>query len=157
MIGRTAKDTTRESDGWNVIASCCAGAVGGISAGLVNGSIIVSLGRMAEIAERFGAPSVGFAFFMHLLFSALMGTGFGPCCDKWTSDIRRSLIAGFVYGIAWWALAALVVMPLRLGEPLNALSVMSTWPLLVGHALFGLVLGLVYRFAKDRWLRVERR
>ena len=134
-----------------------AGAMGGIAGGLINGVIILSVGKFAEITEKFGAPSQGFAFFMHMFFCTLMGISFGVICDRFASTIHRSILSGMVYSVTLGVLAVFVVMPIRFGEdiPVNAESIMSTAQIHVGHALFGLILGLVYPAAK-RVMKVRK-
>ncbi len=53
---------------------------------------------------------------------------------------------GVLYGIAWWVLGGLILMPVLLGMPVFAPLRMApmhpvAWGRLMGHAIFGLILG----------------
>lgn len=68
-----------------------------------------------------------------------------------TGDLSRAqapLGAGLGYGLAWWLLGPLTLMPLFLGMGFgvnwNAEAVAQTMPSLMGHLIFGAVLGLTY-------------
>ncbi len=49
---------------------------------------------------------------------------------------------GIGYGIFWWILGALVLMPTKLGMPIFAINTVA-WQSLMGHMVFGLVMGAV--------------
>lgn len=46
------------------------------------------------------------------------------------------------YGVFWWVLGALILMPLMLGMPLFVVDTMALFSLM-GHLAYGLILGLV--------------
>jgi len=51
-----------------------------------------------------------------------------------------SMGAGIVYGVIWWVLGALIMMPLMLGMSDMILQIGDAqWMSLVGHVIFGIV------------------
>ncbi|GAA5028054.1 DUF6789 family protein [Actinopolymorpha pittospori] len=61
------------------------------------------------------------------------------------------LAAGVAGGVVWWVLGALVIMPAWLGLnemifAINATALQS----LVGHLIYGLILGVVYALTQAR-------
>lgn len=59
---------------------------------------------------------------------------------------------GFVYGVIWWFLGPLTLMPLFLGMGLGtswtAAALSAQIPSLIGHIIFGVLLGWVYAALK---------
>jgi hypothetical protein len=132
------------------------GILGGLLGGLVFGAMMQMMsaptpqgGQMPMMAMvamvlRSGSPLVGWLY--HLFNSAVIGALFG-----WTLGSRlQTLVAGLgwgaVYGIVWWILGALILMPVFLGmmplapllmEPMRPVAMGS----LVGHLVYGIILG----------------
>src|SRR3712207_7131962 len=46
--------------------------------------------------------------------------------------------AGAVYGVVWWILGPMVLLPVRLGMPPFGVDA-GAWMILVGHVIYGLV------------------
>ncbi|MDP1588994.1 MAG: hypothetical protein Q8M07_14685, partial [Prosthecobacter sp.] len=49
---------------------------------------------------------------------------------------------GVMYGLMWWVLGALLLMPAKLGMPTFQFNTMA-WQSLMGHMIFGAILGLI--------------
>lgn len=56
---------------------------------------------------------------------------------------------GIGYGVVWWILGPLLIMPAVMGMGVFMVNVMTLQSLL-GHLLFGLVLGLGYVLVRSR-------
>jgi len=50
---------------------------------------------------------------------------------------------GLGYGLVWWVLGALLLMPARLGMDVFVFDT-TAWQSLMGHLIYGLFLGLVF-------------
>jgi len=61
-------------------------------------------------------------------------------------------LIGLGYGLVWWVLGPLVIMPARLGMGLFMFN-KTTWQSLMGHLIYGLVLGVVYVLTRPRLRR----
>jgi hypothetical protein len=109
-------------------------------------------GRMPMIAmvgQIIGSPTVAGGWAYHLFNSIVIGGIFGWIFGSRASDYRRGLGWGAGYGLAWWILGGLVLMPLFLGMPPFAPLMMPPMRMvamgsLVGHLAYGLILGGVF-------------
>jgi uncharacterized membrane protein YagU involved in acid resistance len=118
------------------------GIAGGLVGGMVFGMMMQMMGAIPTIAKLVGSDSVAVGWLVHLAISAVLGFGFGLVVGTRLTSIRVSLGLGAVYGMVWWVLGALIAMPLALGMPVFALTTMA-WMSLMGHMVYGAVLGLV--------------
>jgi uncharacterized membrane protein YagU involved in acid resistance len=61
------------------------------------------------------------------------------------------LIAGALYGVVWWVLGALILMPLMLGMTQMILAIGGPqWMSLLGHIVYGVVTGLLFVLLRGR-------
>jgi hypothetical protein len=67
---------------------------------------------------------------------------------------------GMLYGGAWWFLGPLTLMPLLLGQPVGSRWTLEAmyrmFPSLIGHLVYGAILGLTVGLARDRSLAPSR-
>jgi uncharacterized membrane protein YagU involved in acid resistance len=140
-----------------------AGAAGGLLAGLLFGLMMQMMSApgpggapmpmMVMVAQVVGSTSAAVGWLYHLFNSAVIGAAFGLLLGGRVRDsLGGSLLLGAGWGVLWWVLGALILMPLLLGmppfaplrmAPMRAVAVGS----LVGHLVYGAVLG-----ASSRWL-----
>jgi hypothetical protein len=140
------------------------GALAGVIAGLVFG-IMMQLMRaptpegaevpmMAMVAQVVRSSSLVVGWIYHLFNSAVIGAIFGWLLgDRMADHVGRAAAWGAGYGVVWWVLGGLILMPLALGMPAFApLQMAPMRPValgsLLGHVLYGLVLGTAFG-----WLR----
>lgn len=87
--------------------------------------------------------------------SAVIGGGFGFLTDLFRSE--GGIASGAAYGILWWLLGPLTVMPLAMGMGMgvnwNVAAMTEALPSLLGHVVFGVVLGMTYHWfgQRARW------
>ncbi|MBI1352339.1 MAG: hypothetical protein GC156_14635 [Actinomycetales bacterium] len=124
------------------------GVVGGLAGGVVFGMMMQMMDAMPMIAMLVGSDSIAVAWVVHLAISAFIGGVFGVLIATRRISLAASVGAGVVYGMVWWLLGPLVLMPAKLGMPLFTFDTMI-WQSLMGHMIFGAVLGLV----AGAWLR----
>jgi hypothetical protein len=148
-----------------------AGALAGIIAGLIFGVMMQVMtsptpdGRevpvMMMVAQVVRSDSIAVGWLYHLFNSAVIGGVFG-----WLFGARAAGHAGpgagwgLLYGFAWWILGGLILMPIFLGMPAFApLRMPPMRPVaigsLMGHLIFGLVLGLTFAWLRGRAMRRE--
>jgi hypothetical protein len=135
------------------------GVAGGVVAGVVFGLMMQSMSAptpdggempmMAMVGAVVGSPTVAAGWAYHLLNSAVIGGLFGWLLGDRIRTGGASLAWGVAYGVAWWVLGALILMPALLGMPIFAPLLMPPMRVvamssLVGHIMFGLTLGGVY-------------
>jgi uncharacterized membrane protein YagU involved in acid resistance len=140
-----------------------AGIVGGLVAGLVFGALMSmmsaptpdgkSMPLMAMIGMVVRSPTVIGGWLYHLFNSALIGAIFAALLGGRVTGYSAGLLWGAVYGVAWWVLGGLILMPVLLGMPAFApLTVMTGVAMgsLVGHLIYGLILGAAFVWLAER-------
>jgi len=92
-----------------------AGALAGIAGGLVFGALMVAMmpPMIGMIGSLLGVPSLGWG--VHLLFSAIIGAVFGAVVGDRAASWAPAIALGAAYGVVWWILGPLLIMPTWLG------------------------------------------
>ena len=142
-----------------------AGALAGLLAGIVFGMMMQMMsaptpdGRevpmMAMVAMVVRSKSLFVGWLYHLFNSIVIGAVFGWLLGDRTHGFGGGLAWGAGWGLAWWVLGALILMPVFLGmPPFAALRMPAMRPVamgsLMGHLLFGLILGAAYVWLRTR-------
>jgi hypothetical protein len=129
-----------------------AGIVGGLVGGLAFGVLMQMMGMIAMVAMLVGSDSVPIGWLVHLVISAGIGAGFGLLLGWWAINPARAVPIGTAYGIVWWVLGALLIMPAWLGMGVFTFNAIA-WQSLVGHVVYGVLLGMVYALVRPRLSR----
>lgn len=119
------------------------GIVGGLAGGVVFGLLMQMMGTMKMSAQVLGSDSILAGWVLHLAISSFIGGSFAILFGSLAKTYVPAGIFGMAYGELWWVLGALWILPAQLGLPLFEFST-TAWESLIGHLLFGLVLGLVF-------------
>jgi hypothetical protein len=139
----------------NIPASVIAGLMAGVVFGIMMHMMTAPApdgGRMPVIAmvgQIVGSPTVTAGWLYHLFNSAVIGAIFGWLVAPRVRGYGSAFGWGAAYGFAWWILGGLVLMPVMLGMPPFAPVTMPDMQMvamgsLVGHVIYGLVLGGVF-------------
>jgi uncharacterized membrane protein YagU involved in acid resistance len=131
-----------------------AGIAGGLAGGAVFGILMHVWDMMPMVAMLVDSESVAVGRLIHLFNSALFGAIFAVLFGRWATNLLSAIAVGLAYGVLWWALGALLIMPAWLGMndmifEVNTAAVRS----LIGHLAYGLLLGLVYVAVRSRMRR----
>lgn len=130
------------------------GALGGLVGGIVFGIMMAKMGVLIKIGSMIGMPNPVAGFAVHLIISMAMGVIFALIFYKAACKRLSGSICGIIYGIIWWFLGPITLMPIMMGEQLGSMwnaSVMQTaFPSLFGHIVFGLLLGFTYGWMRSR-------
>ena len=130
------------------------GVVGGLAGGTVFGMMMAMMGMLPMIGKMAGQPTAVAGFAVHLGISAMIGGSFALLAGPLVRSARSGLVTGVVYGAFWWVLGPLILMPgmmgMGYGAGLNAAAAVAALPSLMGHMLYGAILGLVYRALSRR-------
>lgn len=136
-----------------------AGIVGGLVGGVMFGTMMQMMtaptpdgGRMPVInmvGMIVGSPTAGVGWLYHLFNSAVIGAIFAWVLGHRSYNYAAGLGWGAAYGILWWVLGGLILMPVFLGMPAFAPLMMAEMRMvgmgsLVGHLIYGLILGATY-------------
>lgn len=114
--------------------------MGGLMAGIVFGMMMNMLNMIGSIAMLVGSKSTAVGWTVHLAISMVIGIAFSVLFEKKLRNISAGLAFGMAYGIFWWVLGGLILMPAKLKMPLFQFDKMA-WESLMGHVVFGMVLG----------------
>ena len=135
------------------------GVIGGLLAGVVFGIMMQmmtaptpdgsEMPMMAMVAQVVRSDSMLIGWLYHLFNSAVIGGLFGWLLGSRVQNYNSGLSLGALYGIAWWVFGGLILMPIFLG--MNAFAPLAMAPMrpvaigsLIGHLIFGLILGASY-------------
>ncbi len=132
------------------------GVMGGLLGGLVFGALMGAMGMLPMVGQLVGLPTSVAGFFVHMVIASIIGGGYALISRLAARTLRSGIHTGIAYGFFWWFLGPLTLMPLLLGEGWGVSWTVKAMengvPSLVGHLLFGLVLGASYA----RLTRLER-
>lgn len=131
-----------------VLAGAGAGIVGGVVFGMLMQMMMPPV--IGMIGSLVGAPSLG--WLVHLVFSAIIGAGFGVTLAHLISGWSTAVGYGLVYGFIWWILGPLLIMPVWLGMgPQFGMAITGNMLMsLMGHLIFGAIAGAVFKATADR-------
>lgn len=133
------------------------GVLLGSSASLVGGlaftSIMIATNALPQVAGLMGMSSVVEGFVIHMGISTLIGAAYGLFFRRESQSPFAALAWGIVYGMVWWILGPLTLMPSLLGLPLqwSLAAVSASFPSLIGHLLYGVFLALTYNRLQQRY------
>ena len=123
-----------------------AAVLGGLAGGAVFGILLAVRGMLPGIAKIVGTEHVVIGFTLHMLVSAVLGVLFGVTLGRFASSMLNGMMVGTFFGVVWWAVVVFVMVPMVLGAaaPFSVSGMRASLPLLAGHALYGVVLGVIY-------------
>ena len=135
-----------------------AAVAGGLAAGVIMGLLMqFVMGSMAMVGALYGQPTVAAGWTAHLIHSVIFALVFTaivtrPSVRDYADSTTRLAGLGLAYGFAIWVVAASFVMPFWLTTIGAASPAIPTFDLmsLVGHLIYGLVLGSGYAIATRR-------
>jgi hypothetical protein len=138
------------------------GIAAGASAGLISGCVFAMLMLVIPVGGRVGAmialaASVADAssslvgWLVYAAYGCVAGALFGALLDGQTANPRVAALWGALYGVGWWIIAELFLVPLLVGSwswsfwtpEASAVGEVAV-PLLAGHVVYGVVLGTIW-------------
>ncbi|WP_199039896.1 hypothetical protein [Glycomyces salinus] len=137
-----------------VLARAMPGIVGGLIGGIAFGVLMQVEGMLPMVAALIDQSAVGVGWVVHLVISAGLGLGYAIITGPLVKGVGSGLVTGAVWGVIWWVLGALILMPtfLGMGEMVFVVEAMQ-WKSLMGHLIFGLVLGGFFGIMAPKMLR----
>ena len=133
-----------------------AGIVAGLIAGVAFGIMMTVMTAptpegarvpmMAMVAQVVRSDSLAVGWVYHLFNSAVIGGLFGWLLGGRVGGWGSAAGWGTAYGVFWWVLGGLILMPILLGMPAFAPLLMPmmrpvAFGSLIGHVMFGIILG----------------
>lgn len=122
------------------------GGVAGVAGGWVFGRWMEQVNFYSVIAGIVGSTSSMVGDALHYLFAAVIGASFGLLFQRDLRGYGSSMAWGMAYGIFWWFLGPLTLLPSALGKPLDWSYVHAgaEFGPLIGNIITGLIIGLFY-------------
>jgi uncharacterized membrane protein YagU involved in acid resistance len=130
------------------------GGVAGIVGGWAFGKWMAQVNFFPLIAGLVDSDSVMVGMTLHFGIAVLIGASFGMLFQHDVRGLGSSLGWGLAYGILWWFLGPLTLMPILRGSPPDWSYQQggALFGSLVGHVIYGLLLGLVYAALDRLWV-----
>jgi hypothetical protein len=141
--------------------SIIGGLIGGVVFGMGMQMMIaptpegMQMSMMGMVAKIVKSDSLVVGWIYHLFNSAVIGAIFGWLLGGRITGYGSGLGWGAIFGVFWWILGAQILMPILLGMPAFAsltmpLMLMVGMGSLIGHLMFGLILGAVFVWLTER-------
>lgn len=125
------------------------GAVAGLAGGVVFGLMMWMMGMLPMVGMLVGSDTAAAGAVVHLINSLIIGAIYGVVAALvGACSYGGGTFVGLVYGIAWWILGPLFLMPIILGmgpqwgSAFTSMNLMS----LIGHIVYGVITGLVFAY-----------
>ena len=160
LVGSLFEDDPRadedEGAGTRLLRALATGTLAGLAGGLLFTGVLLEVDGLPTIASIAGGRSTFAGLALHLLIAVLIGASFAVLFRRETFDGASSLAWGVCYGVAWWFIGNLTMLPWLLGErpEWTATDLGEGFPSLVGHVLYGAGLGValgVLRLRSRAW------
>ena len=135
----------------NLAMGAAAGVVAGLPLGIImqvrdaDPAMMSGTTMMDLVGDLISDPSAGLGWLIHLFNSALFGAVFVLLFSRWLSSRGPAMGLGLLYGVAWWVVGALWIMPAWLGMDDMVFEIgENQWWSLGGHLIYGLLLVVIY-------------
>lgn len=130
------------------------GGFAGIVGGWVFSRWMAQVDFFPLIAGLVRSQSAAVGATLHFMIAVIIGATFGILFQRDVRTLGSSLGWGLGYGMLWWFLGPLTLMPLGQGEipDWSYQQAAALFGSLVGHVVYGLLLGLVYAALDKLWV-----
>ncbi|MEK6753135.1 MAG: hypothetical protein AABZ00_12825 [Chloroflexota bacterium] len=122
------------------------GALGGLAGGIPFGMMMGMMGMLPMVGMLIRVENAMVGFIVHMGISAAVGALYGHFAPAFSQTWKSATIAGVVYGMIWWVLGALILMPLMLGMTQMIFVIgQPQWMSLMGHIVYTVIMALVFK------------
>lgn len=142
-----------EGPGTRSLRAVGMGVLASLAGGLAFTVVMVETGALPVVASLVGRSSSMAGFTVHMVISAIIGATYGLLFRREAYSYGAGLAWGLVYGLLWWFLGPLTLMPILLGAGVqwSLASALGAYPSLIGHLAYGGTTALAYQFLVTRY------
>lgn len=129
------------------------GVLGSVAGGLAFTVVMVQTDALPVVASLIGRSSPTAGFLLHMVISAIIGATYGILFRREAYTYGAGMAWGLVYGLVWWFLGPLTLMPILLGAEVqwSLASAIGNYPSLIGHLAYGGTTALAYQLLVRRY------
>jgi len=130
------------------------GGIGGIVGGWAFGKWMEQVNFFPLIANIMNTNSRETGIAIHDTIAIVIGVSFGVLFQRDVRGHGSSMGWGMAYGVLWWFIGPLTLLPLLLGKPIDWSVARGSelFGSLVGHIIYGLIVGLTYATLDRLWI-----
>ena len=137
-----------------LVQALVVGGVGGLLGAWVFLWGIETAGFFPLVAGMVGMGSPAAGGLLHFLIGLVIAMTFALLFHRNAGGVGSALIRGMGYGVLWWILGPLTLLPLFTHSPIQwtVEAARANYSSLVAHLLYGAVVGLVYALVNRLWM-----
>ncbi|MFN8456313.1 MAG: hypothetical protein U0401_16860 [Anaerolineae bacterium] len=130
------------------------GGLAGIVGGWAFGKWMAQVNFFPLIAGLVNSDSAAVGVTLHYVFAVIIGATFGLLFQRDVRGFGSSLGWGLAYGLLWWFLGPLTILPIWQGNSIDwsYTHASALFGSLVGHIIYGLIAGLIYAAIDRLWI-----
>jgi uncharacterized membrane protein YagU involved in acid resistance len=154
ILGATRRRVVRQKFRWGraIVGGGFAGTLSGLvfSRWMYEGGFYPLLGGFQQLGSHWEMVA------LHFLVALVIGATFGCLFQTDVRGLGSSMGWGLGFGIFWWFFGPLTLFPLWSGNGLDWSADQGTalFGSLVGHIIYGLILGVIYAAIDRVWLKL---